>query len=76
MRDSLFPLKIAKGDAFCNRTSERTAITQYIKAGHHLWLQAHRRHGKTSLLLQVQQDNIDNNERIILHRIDLAFSGS
>lgn len=74
MTQTAFPLRIATGQAFCNRVEERAKLIKFIQSGHHIWLQAHRRHGKTSLLLQVEQDSIANNERIALHRIDLAFS--
>ena len=73
MTAQLFPLSIAKGDAFCNRTKERIKLRELIKAGHHIWLQALRRHGKSSLLLKVQDDFIEDKELVSLHRTDLAF---
>ena len=73
MSASLFPLRLAKGNSFCNRVNERNQLINYIKAGHHIWLQALRRHGKTSLLLKVQDDFKDENAAIVLHRVDLAF---
>ena len=73
MTAQLFPLSIARGDAFCNRTKERIKLRELIKAGHHIWLQALRRHGKSSLLLKVQDDFIEDKELVSLHRTDLAF---
>jgi hypothetical protein len=74
MQNTPFPLRLATGHAFCNRVDERKQLTAYINAGHHIWLQAHRRHGKTSLLMQIDADHKANKERIIMHRVDLAFS--
>lgn len=59
MTANLFPLGIALGAAFCNRTQERASLAQNLIEGRHLFLSAPRRYGKTSLMLQVLQD-LDN----------------
>ncbi|MFD3303911.1 AAA family ATPase [Alteromonas macleodii] len=73
MTVNLFPLRLAKAESFCNRVKERNELKNFIKAGHHIWLQALRRHGKSSLLLKVQEDFKQDNAAIVLHRVDLAF---
>lgn len=47
-----FPLGIATGSAFCNRTKELTLLEENIKNGKHSLLMATRRYGKSSLALQ------------------------
>lgn len=49
MSDIKFPLGIAKGYQFCNRTSETKLLIQNIKKARHTVLIAPRRYGKTSL---------------------------
>lgn len=71
-----FPLRIAKGNAFCNRDKERDKLAKLIQAGHHIWLQALRRHGKTSLILKVYEDFKAKNAPVALHRVDLAFQSN
>lgn len=73
MQNSLFPLRIATVNSFCNRTLEREKIKSNLLVGHHLWLEAHRRHGKSSLLEQVEADFKDAKEAVAMHRLDLAF---
>ncbi|MEO1596025.1 MAG: hypothetical protein AAFS02_12355 [Pseudomonadota bacterium] len=51
--DTLFPIGIATGAAFCNRNAERTALSQNILSGSHTWIMGVRRFGKTSLVSQV-----------------------
>lgn len=51
-----FPQGIATGSAFCNRTQERTSLGEMLINGQHAWLQAPRRHGKTSLIARVLSD--------------------
>ncbi len=48
----LFPITIATGKAFCNRTKERLQLKQFIRNGRHVVLIAPRRYGKTSLINQ------------------------
>lgn len=47
-----FPLGIATGDAFCNRTDETELLIENIKSGKHTLLIATRRYGKSSLALR------------------------
>lgn len=47
-----FPLGIATGYAFCNRTDETTLLEKNIKSGKHTLLIATRRYGKSSLALR------------------------
>ena len=51
--DTLFPIGIATGAAFCNRNAERTELAQNILSGSHTWIMGVRRFGKTSLVSQV-----------------------
>lgn len=48
-----FPMGIATGDAFCNRSKERTHLASNIQHNRHTVLLAPRRYGKTSLVSQV-----------------------
>ena len=48
-----FPINIAQGKAFCNRTKERHLLKQFIINGRHTVIIAPRRYGKTSLINQV-----------------------
>lgn len=52
-----FPQGVATDDSFCNRIQERQALKNSIKNNEHLVLVAPRRHGKTSLLTSVLEDN-------------------
>lgn len=47
-----FPLGIASGDAFCNRTDETNLLIENMKNGKHTLLIATRRYGKSSLAMQ------------------------
>ena len=69
-----FPRRIVTGNAFCNREKERTMLAKLLRQGSHVWLQAHRRHGKTSLLLQTVEDMKSNNENIVVERCHLLFT--
>ncbi|MFM8454096.1 MAG: AAA family ATPase [Gammaproteobacteria bacterium] len=51
--ETLFPITIAMGEAFCNRVEERKMLAEYLKHGRHSVLMAARRYGKTSLINQV-----------------------
>lgn len=46
-----FPLGIAAGDAFCNRTEETNLLIENLKNGKHTLLIATRRYGKSSLAM-------------------------
>lgn len=48
-----FPSKLALGDRFCNRTSERKLMTGNIAKGRHMVLISPRRYGKSSLAHKV-----------------------
>ena len=74
MNANSFPLRIASGKAFCNRTTERDKLKKLILTGQHLWLQAHRRHGKTSLILQALNDLKIEDQQVLFQRVDLAFT--
>jgi len=52
-----FPSKLAKGDQFCNRTKERTALHENINKGRHTVLIAPRRYGKSSLVFKVAHES-------------------
>ena len=51
-----FPEGIAMGEAFLNRTEERTYLISRIKANKHSVLIAPRRYGKTSLVMKVAEE--------------------
>lgn len=68
-----FPLRIATGDAFCNRVAQRKKLAKLLITGQHIWLQAHRRHGKSSLMLVTFNDLCKKNKKISFAREDLAF---
>lgn len=53
MYTEYFPLGIAKGNAFCNRVTERSQLVKNIKAHQHTLITSPRRYGKTSLVLFV-----------------------
>lgn len=53
MLNTLFPLGVAEGDAFCNRVKERKELSSNIKNGNHTVLSAPRRYGKSSLVKKV-----------------------
>lgn len=53
MYTDYFPLGIAKGNAFCNRVTERQHLVKNIKAHQHTLITSPRRYGKTSLVLFV-----------------------
>jgi len=68
-----FPLRIATGSAFCNRVEQRKKLKKLLITGQHIWLQAHRRHGKSSLMLVTFEDLRKKNKKISFAREDLAF---
>src|SRR5258708_2264199 len=51
-----FPLGIAKGDAFCNRVSERKQLISNTKRNKHTIVISPRRYGKSSLVLNSLDD--------------------
>jgi len=51
--ENFFPRGIAKGEAFCNRVTERKRLASNIKTGQHTLLMSPRRYGKTSLVRYV-----------------------
>jgi len=53
MSKDIFPLSVAKGVAFCNRTTEQATLIQNVEHGAHTVLIAPRRYGKTSLSRKV-----------------------
>ena len=72
----LFPLTLATGNAFCNRKTERDMLCTYVLSGQHVWLQAHRRYGKSSLIMQVLRDIDSSAERIVSGSVDLLLASS
>ena len=55
-----FPLGMASGELFCNRTEEREQLAKNINKGQHTILVSPRRYGKTSLAFQVFADSSKN----------------
>lgn len=56
MIEDPFPLGIAKGKAFCNRSLERELLAQNINRCRHTLIRSPRRYGKTSLVQKVIDD--------------------
>lgn len=52
----LFPLRIAKGDRFCNRSAERALLSSYLEDKQPTALISPRRYGKTSLANKVIEE--------------------
>ncbi len=52
MKNALFPSKIASGNSFCNRETERQFIKNNIEKTRHTLIISPRRYGKTSLALK------------------------
>ena len=74
MNKDPFPRHIVSGDTFCNRVEERARLSKLLSRGTHIWLQAHRRHGKSSLLMQVGIDMHKSGEKFVQQRCHLLFS--
>ncbi len=51
--DNLFPSGIARGDAFCNRETEKARLKHNVSTITHTLIISPRRYGKTSLVLEV-----------------------
>lgn len=66
-----FPLGIAKGNAFCNRVTERKQLMGNIKKGQHTIVISPRRYGKSSLILYSL-----NESQLLYERIDLFVAVS
>ncbi|MEI8659309.1 hypothetical protein [Vibrio sp. Hal054] len=77
MKSDPFPRRIVTGLGFCNRETERKKLSKLVLRGTHIWLQAHRRHGKSSLLEQVGEDLKSEGYDVALERCHVLFnSGS
>ncbi|EGQ9742363.1 hypothetical protein FWP33_07495 [Vibrio parahaemolyticus] len=74
MRTEPFPRRVVTGEGFCNRTKERTTLSKLLLQGTHIWIQAHRRHGKSSLLEQVGEDLREGGHDITLDRCHILFN--
>ncbi|MFO1259200.1 MAG: hypothetical protein U1E78_12430 [Gammaproteobacteria bacterium] len=69
--ENFFPRGIAKGEAFCNRISERKRLALNIKGGQHTLLMSPRRYGKTSLVRYVIEEmNVPYGEADLFVAID------
>lgn len=51
-----FPLKLAKGDRFCNRIHEKEVLTANVRQARHTVMISPRRYGKSSLVHRVVND--------------------
>jgi len=77
MSKDLFPLSVAKGVAFCNRTEEQHALIQNVENGAHTVLVGPRRYGKTSLSRQVASNwAIDRNKKVAVSTSMLSVSNA
>lgn len=61
-----FPLGIAKGDAFCNRVSERKQLVSNVQKNKHSIVISTRRYGKSSLVLYSLEESKLSYERVDL----------
>ena len=60
MTQNYFPLGLALGKAFCNRTQERKRLITNIQASMPTLISSPRRFGKTSLIIEtLRQEKID-----------------
>lgn len=66
-----FPLGIAKGEAFCNRVSERKQLVNNIHKNKHSIVISTRRYGKSSLVLYSLEES-----NIYYERVDLFVAVS
>ena len=74
MRTEPFPRRVVTGQGFCNRTKERAMLSKLLLQGTHVWIQAHRRHGKSSLLEQVGEDLREGGHQITQQRCHILFN--
>lgn len=65
----MFPLKHAKGKAFCNRVSESAKLLNDLQSGQHVLIVSPRRYGKSSLVLFTAEKY-----KLICERIDLFIA--
>lgn len=65
-RPFLFPLGLAKGEAFCNRVIERERLIKNFKTKQHTIITSPRRYGKSSLVLYALEES-----GILYEKIDL-----
>ena len=79
-RTDLFPLGIATGAAFCDRSAERRELKSNILAGTHTWLMGIRRYGKTSLVCQVAEElarkrkprvHVESADLFVVHNVEM-----
>ena len=56
MSDDIFPAKLAMGNQFCNRVSERKMLAANIAKSRHTVLVSPRRYGKSSLVHYVMSE--------------------
>src|ERR1700677_4987683 len=61
-----FPLGLAKGEAFCNRVSERKQLINNIERNKHTIVISPRRYGKSSLVLYCLDETTLPYERVDL----------
>jgi AAA+ ATPase superfamily predicted ATPase len=59
------------GESFCNRKKELSDLLRYIKGSQNVLLYSHRRHGKSSLILQVFREIKGKNINIGTMHVDL-----
>lgn len=74
MNKDPFPRHIVTGEYFCNRVEERKKLALLLSRGTNVWLQAHRRLGKSSLLMQVAEDMNNSGEKVVQDRCHFLFS--
>jgi len=69
--NDLFPLGIATGNAFCNRTKEREQLLSNMVNGRHTLIVMTRRYGKSSLLAQTFEDAAAQHDRLLMEKLSL-----
>lgn len=76
MSSTLFPLDVAIGSAFCNRTEERARLFGNIQSQTHTLISAPRRYGKTSLVAQVLEDLNRKKQPVVCIPVDFLLAGT
>lgn len=71
-----FRLTVASNESFCNREGERTTLKQCMLDSTHVWIQAPRRYGKTSLVRQACSELTDLGKPVSIAPIDFMLCSS
>ena len=70
-----FSLTTASGDSFCNREQERNMLMRCMLDSQHVWIQAPRRYGKTSLVRQAVKELQAKDKKVLFVPLDFMLCG-